>query len=1112
MAETAVYIGYQIAIAVAVSTAMQALTPTPTAQGPRLNDRKLQTSTEGVPVPTVYGDTRIAGSLIDGDPEFTEVSTTENQGGKGGGGVDVTTYSYYATVAVRLCNGPIAGIRRLWADTELIFDASELGTSKFEPVYEGSTVVGMTTGNVTLYLGNQTQADPTLEALHGVGNVPAYIEEAYLVFNRFDVTKWGRFPNITAEVMSQAELRDPLTVYEPTAFEARSCYVERTRRLHYVRSGQLHTRHADGTVTAVGSGLAGPVSWDEYNDSVIARMGNDIVAVDPDTGALRGAWRALNFDGELGEDQLRDIVCDRKRAYMLVWQTHTPTGSAAYTVQRVQRIDLETGLRSWRNVLTSYNTAYANPGSQYTTRIAVDATTRRVVVGRVGNSGGEYGWTAHVDVLNAESLTDEYFTVDLGPGTLDTVSAEQGVAVALVNELTPSALGPGSIHSIQLSTLAAAKVADLTGYRGRALDIDIARGRAYVTATKISSLSLWLLTSNGVSPELGTGVIDLHTGQATLKALEGLGTDANQVEYYDVHHDLAGGALHTPGWKLVLERYAPTAPQLTDIVADLLGRAAVPADRVSYDIDDIEVIGYLRDNVMAARDALQPLCTAYGVDVIDVGYGIKVRSRGHAPVATVYERDLLALEGSEESVIEVALAQQSELPAKININYSDRSTDFSPASQPAQRRLLPSATVSTLELPIVYDGNSQPRFTADRVMTELHMGSRTYRLVLPLDYIELEPGDAFTLVLDDGGTRVLMIDRLEFSFDALALIVDASTYDPSIYGAMPVQLETLPPGLRERAQTHLQMLELPALTDSDASAPVAYAVAQPYIRDGWQSSALYRSIDGGITNSYVSALAQGVVGVCVTALPAGRQACYTDRTSTLRVALPRGGQLSSTTRAQLLNGANAAAIVRADGLVEVIQYQTATLQGDGSYVLSNLLNGRLGTEFAMDGHTEGATFVLLRSTALTRQVLETVELGAPRSYSALVAGQALADAVQVPFTPSGRNLKPYSPVRLRGTRDELGHLTISWTRRSRLRGSWRTGNWSPLGEAAEAYEVDILDGAGAVVRTLQSILPTVIYSVAEQVADFGSAQAYVATRVYQLSAAVGRGFPAEGTL
>ena len=66
----------------------------------------------------------------------------------------------------------------------------------------------------------------------------------------------------------------------------------------------------------------------------------------------------------------------------------------------------------------------------------------------------------------------------------------------------------------------------------------------------------------------------------------------------------------------------------------------------------------------------------------------------------------------------------------------------------------------------------------------------------------------------------------------------------------------------------------------------------------------------------------------------------------------------------------------------------------------------------------------------------------------------------------------------------------------------------PLGETSEAYEVEILNGA-AVVRTVAAASPTVTYTAAQQTADFGSVQSAIALRVYQLSAATGRGASTE---
>jgi hypothetical protein len=96
-----------------------------------------------------------------------------------------------------------------------------------------------------------------------------------------------------------------------------------------------------------------------------------------------------------------------------------------------------------------------------------------------------------------------------------------------------------------------------------------------------------------------------------------------------------------------------------------------------------------------------------------------------------------------------------------------------------------------------------------------------------------------------------------------------------------------------------------------------------------------------------------------------------------------------------------------------------------------------------------------------------------------------------------------------------GDLTIHWVRRSRAlsAASWELAQ-VPLAEAAEAWEVDILDGA-AVKRTLTSATNSALYSAAAQTEDWGAPLgpgAAVAIRIHQLSETLGRGAPGSFTL
>lgn len=100
---------------------------------------QVQNSAQGLPIPIVYGTTRITGNNIwYGD--FTAVPHTETQssgGGKGGGGGVTstnTTYTYTTGVAIGLCEGPITGVGQIW-EQKNVTTAAALGLTEFTGSY-----------------------------------------------------------------------------------------------------------------------------------------------------------------------------------------------------------------------------------------------------------------------------------------------------------------------------------------------------------------------------------------------------------------------------------------------------------------------------------------------------------------------------------------------------------------------------------------------------------------------------------------------------------------------------------------------------------------------------------------------------------------------------------------------------------------------------------------------------------------------------------------------------------------------------------------------------------------------------------------------------------------
>jgi hypothetical protein len=130
--------------------------------------------------------------------------------------------------------------------------------------------------------------------------------------------------------------------------------------------------------------------------------------------------------------------------------------------------------------------------------------------------------------------------------------------------------------------------------------------------------------------------------------------------------------------------------------------------------------------------------------------------------------------------------------------------------------------------------------------------------------------------------------------------------------------------------------------------------------------------------------------------------------------------------------------------------------------------------------------------------------------AAVTFGNVLDPEMAVSFTPSLRALMPYAPVYVAATR-MANDITLNWIRRTRQQGGLQDYQDVPLGETDERYDVEILNGS-AVVRTVRTTTPTLSYSSVQQIVDFGIVQASVAVRVYQISAAVGRGVAALATV
>ncbi|CAN1725116.1 Phage tail protein [Hyphomicrobium sp. 1Nfss2.1] len=543
---------------------------------------------------------------------------------------------------------------------------------------------------------------------------------------------------------------------------------------------------------------------------------------------------------------------------------------------------------------------------------------------------------------------------------------------------------------------------------------------------------------------------------------------------------------------------------LAETVAKLLGDFGFDAHSTAS--LNGTVPGFVIDRVMAARDALEPLELAYFFDSLESGGEIVFRHRGSEPPALELDEGDLVETRANSALLTLTRGQETELPASAKLRFIASSGDYGQAIAEARRIAGASGRVSEADLPLVLD-SAQAETIAETLLFESWAARERASFSLPPSCLAIEPADVVRLAsaTADTDSRLLRITEIGEHGDRE---VEARSVDPDIYdtgaGRERNGRTTIPV---IAGQPFVEFVDLPLLRgDEPPAAGYAAATQSP-----WSGSvAIYGSPE---TSGYVlkaMASVPATIGVTLSDLPPGPEGRL-DYATRLTVEV-EGEALTSCTTLQLFAGRNIAAVRNEAGEWEVLQFAAAALIAAGTYELSGLLRGQGGTERAMRSPlAAGARFVLVNS-ALARVDLATSERRLPYYWRFGPAARDIGDATFATetHTYAGLGLKPLSPVHLRGER-AAGDLTVSWLRRTRIGGdAWETPD-VPLSEDWESYEIEILDGE-SVQRTLSATSNSVVYTAAQQTADFGAPQSAIAVRVYQLSASYGRGTPRDATV
>lgn len=576
-------------------------------------------------------------------------------------------------------------------------------------------------------------------------------------------------------------------------------------------------------------------------------------------------------------------------------------------------------------------------------------------------------------------------------------------------------------------------------------------------------------------------------------------------------------------WALVRARYqrqtyTPTDVDLADVVTMLHARAGQAADQIDVtDLVGTGVHGVIAGQVQPVRQILQQLALGYYFERVESNGVARYVDRGGASVATIPFTDLgVGIDAADAEPLLIERANDLEVANEWVVRFiSRRGQRFEPSAQHSSRLTTQARGVQDVTLGIVFT-EAQGRGRAQSFALDAQVQRTTFTFSLGLRYAYLEPTDVITLEARSGSTyrvRLLEITEAKGVLQCRGVLDDP--YALRAEGAAAGDDEA-PQDIARPGDTEMVLLDIAATRDSEAQS-AGHLVAATSSGE-WAGASIRRSVDDADFSSEVATITErAVIGVTTTTLASDPPLNREDVFGTLGVRVL--GLLSSSNRAamQLDRTANVLAVETTAGWFEVIRFRTATLTAtEGAerlYTLTSLQRGRRGTEPLVALHATGLRVVLLRANGGLRNVpTEVADLNQPRFFKGVTFGRSLSTADSVTFADTGVRLKPFAPTRLRIQTDANGTHRITWRRRTRLlaRYGGSGGSSVPLGEASEAYQVEILDGA-TVVRAIAATDTLALYTLSQQLADFGTVPAAFDVRVFQTSGAVGRGYPLQAS-
>lgn len=1014
--------------------------------GPRLTDAQTQTAMDGVI--RAYGDGTFPckGNLIWQDIVKEHKHTDDGKGS----GQEQITYTYTRSYAIGVCKGPISGYKIIKRNGKIVFDArtdAELAALGYsgEQIAESRAAQAKFRKVCTLYYGTADQMpDPTMVAVEGVGNVPAYAGTAYIVLTD-DETMQGEVAQYEFVVANCGDRTEgeglELLLVTGTA--------KATGGPVFAKAVATATPSFEGIPQSTGADLA----------AATAHWNGERWAAISETGVRYGRWDMEEWEsGSVTSDSgFGQLI-----GYESGWLTVIPNSSdspTAYVASDSPPLDFTRvavdGTDSHGNPTTGFRTSpwlikasgwFILTGPRYFAKAEVAGGPYQsvwdgfdeVAAGRDPNGACIMGWYDLCEYAGQWHAVIEW-DFRLGEKRIQIIRSPNG----LEDWSTFDILVDVAVEATNKPAQLCASDDALVCYTTNGQIWTSANGWAELISTGLTgpgSGSQGVITPGGRRIVHSGGLFFLVGGRDKMVAFDANSETVSAPVTMPIDFALSLSVASidedfpsvpdAPGYYIDPETGEIIGPSGTQVSVcePTLGSivSKQEAKRIPLSTIDVSeltdlVTGFRVASPSSPQKNVQALQPGYFFDVSEFDGVMHHPKRGGEDSFALTVDDLCQRDGD---LIEWERTQESELLRKLTVAYLDPDTTYTATTQQWERR---SGTVKaegegTVELPIVgsKDWAAQVAHKSGKVAWAEPDKCKFSTSIAQAKLVTAAVGT----ITDEAGTvHRVRIERIED--EGLLRMVEARRTRADVYQSTVSGVsKPLPlfPGSDIRGPTDGLLLNLPVIVDSNDVPGIAWAAAG--FLSGWRGGTLQFLRAGQWVDAGTVTL-PATMGTLLAALPA--HAGDIDNTNVLSLRMNEA--LESVTFTNLLQERNALAIVYPDGTAEIVQFQTATEVAAGEYELTTLIRGRLNTE--RGDHASGARVVFLDSS-VQYATLQPTDLGTTLTYRFVSLGTDPDAAVTQTLDLTTMQSQTEWPVDSLAVEQDGDDYTLTWLARDRL--------------------------------------------------------------------------------